>query len=70
MPNTQYIKDLAGTIVTLYRNHWGLFWRIMIPVVIIAIILDAAMFFYVVTGLEKDIKNRGDRNVEGGYDEC
>ena len=64
MPNAQYIKDLAGTIVTLYRNHWGLFWRIMMPVVIIAIMLDVTMFFYVVTGLEKDIKNRGDRNVE------
>lgn len=64
MPNAQHIKDLAGTIVTLYRNHWGLFWRIMMPVTIIAIILDAAMFFYIVTGLEKDIKDRGDRNVE------
>lgn len=64
MPNTQHIKTLAGTIVTLYRNHWGLFWRIMMPVAIIAIILDVAMFFYVVTGLEKDIRDRGNQNVE------
>ncbi len=64
MPNAQHIKTLAGTIVTLYRNHCGLFWRIMMPVAIIAIMLDVTMFFYVVTGLEKDIKNRGDRNVE------
>ncbi|MDE0688058.1 MAG: hypothetical protein OXI61_07830 [Candidatus Poribacteria bacterium] len=63
MPNDQH-TNLARTIVTLYRNHCGLFWRIMMPVAIIAIMLDVAMFFYVVTGLEKDIKNRGDQNVE------
>lgn len=34
------------------------------PVAIIAIMLDVAMFFYVVTGLEKDVKDRGDQNVE------
>ena len=34
MPNDRHIKKLAGTIVTLYRNHWGLFWRIMMPVAV------------------------------------
>ncbi|MXV82288.1 hypothetical protein F4X88_10870 [Candidatus Poribacteria bacterium] len=63
MPNDQH-TNLARTIVTLYRNHCGLFWRIMMPVAVIAIMLDVAMFFYVVTGLEKDIKDRGDQNVE------
>ena len=35
MPDDQR-TNLAGTIVTLYRNHWRLFWRIMMPVAIIA----------------------------------
>ena len=63
MPNDQH-TNLAGTIVTLYRNHCGLFWRIMMPVAIIAIMLEIAMFFYLITGLEKHIKETGDRNVE------
>ena len=64
MPNTQHIKDLAGTIATLYRNHCGLFWRIMMPVAVIAIMLEIAMFFYLRTGLEKEIKDRGVPYVE------
>ena len=56
--------NLAGTIITLYRNHWGLFWRIMMPVAIIAVILEIAMFFYLRTGLEKEIKDRGVPYVE------
>ena len=35
MPDDQR-TNLAGTIVTLYRNHWRLFWWIMMPVAIIA----------------------------------
>ena len=45
----------VGTIGTLYRNHCGLFWRIMMPVAIIAIILEIAMFFYTIPRFEKDI---------------
>ena len=63
MPNDQH-TNFAGTIVTLYRNHWALFWRIMIPVAIIAIVLEIAMFFYLRTGLEKEIKDRGVPYVE------
>ena len=63
MPDDQR-TNLAGTIATLYRNHCGLFWRIMMPVAIIAIILEIAMFFYSVTVLEKHIKDRGAQNVE------
>ena len=59
MPDNQHIKKLAGTIGTLYRNHWGLFWRIVMPVAIIAIMLEIAMFFYFAIGLEKEIKDRG-----------
>lgn len=63
MPDDQP-TNLAGTILTLYRNHWGLLWRIMMPVVIIAIVLDIAMFFYLATGLEKDIKDGAYRYAE------
>lgn len=64
MPDEQR-TNLASTIVTLYRKHWRLFWRIMMPVAIIAIMLEIAMFFYLITGLEKHIKETGDQNVEG-----
>ena len=63
MPDNQH-TNLAGTIVTLYRKHCGLFWRIMMPVAIIAIVLEIAMFFYFRTGLEKEIKNTGVPYVE------
>lgn len=64
MSDNQQIKKLPRTIVTLYRNHCGLFWRIMMPVAVIAIILDIAMFFYLRTGLEKEIKDRDVPYVE------
>lgn len=62
MSTDQHIKKLAGRIVTLYRNHCGLFWRIMLPVAIIAIILEIALFFYTIPQLEKDISNWRPRN--------
>lgn len=40
------LARLAGTIVTSYRNHFALFWRIMMPVVILVILFDIVMFFY------------------------
>ncbi len=64
MSTDNYIKKLAGRIVELYRNHCGLFWRIMMPVAVIAIVLDIAMFFYLRTGLEKEIKDRDVPYVE------
>ncbi len=57
MPNAQHIKDLAGTIVTLYRSHWGLFWRIMMPVAIIAVILEIPLLFYTLSRFEKDVSD-------------
>lgn len=62
MPDNQGTK-LAGTIVTLYRNHCGLFWRIMMPVAIVAISLNVGMFFYSVTRLEKDINDAFNKDV-------
>lgn len=44
---------LARTIFTQYRDHCGLFWRIMLPVVIIAIALEVVLFFSNLTRLEK-----------------
>ena len=44
---------LLRTIFTQYRDHCGLFWRIMLPVVIIAIALEVVVFFYSVTRVEK-----------------
>ena len=63
MPDNQGTK-LAGRVITLYRRHCGLFWRIVMPVAIIAIILDIAMFFYSIPQFGKNIKERGDQNVE------
>ena len=39
------LAGLAGTIVTMYRHHFGLFWRIMMPVVFLVILFDIATFF-------------------------
>ena len=47
--------NLARTIFTQYRDHCGLFWRIMSPVVIIAIALEVVVFFFSVTRIEKYI---------------
>ena len=46
---------LARTIFTQYRDHCGLFWRIMLPIVIIAIAWEVALFFYSVTRVENYI---------------
>jgi hypothetical protein len=45
MPDNQGTK-LAGRVGTLYRNHCRLFWRIVMPVAIIAIILDIALLVF------------------------
>ena len=62
MPDNQRTR-LAGTIVTLYRNHGGLFWRIIMPVAIIAIILNIALFFYSVSRFEQDMNDSVNRPV-------
>ena len=47
--------NLARTVFTQYREHCGLFWRIMIPVAIIAIALEVVVFFLSVTRIERYI---------------
>ena len=54
---------LARTIFTQYRDHCGLFWRIMLPVVIIAIALEVVVSFYNVTRFEKYIDDIFRENV-------
>ena len=47
--------NLARTIFTQYRKHWGLFWRIMLPIAIIATVLEVVVFFQSATRVEKYI---------------
>ncbi len=48
---------LPRTIIKLYCAHWQLFWRIMLPVAILAISLDIAQFFRIATQTEKQVHN-------------
>ena len=52
--------NFAATTLTLYRNNFGLFWRIMIPVAIIAILLHIAMFFRSINLIEKHYDDEPD----------
>ncbi len=52
--------NFAATTLTLYRNNFGLFWRIMIPVAIIAILLHIAMFFRTFNAIEKHYDDEPD----------
>ncbi len=56
---------LAATIFKLYRTHWALFWRIMLPVVIIAIGWNVAQNFRLGSLLEEDIRSRSPRSPNG-----
>ncbi|MDE0483668.1 MAG: hypothetical protein OXI67_13890 [Candidatus Poribacteria bacterium] len=53
--------NFAATTLTLYRNNFGLFWRIMIPVAIIAILLDIGVFFRSVNSIEKHFNTKPDK---------
>ena len=44
---------LPSLIVTLYKDNIGLFLRIMLPVAIIAIILNISLYYYQVSRIEK-----------------
>ena len=57
--------NFVGTIFTLYRNNFGLFWRIMIPVAIIAILLDIGGFYRSVNITEKDFDDQPDYTATG-----
>lgn len=56
-------SNFVAAIFMLYRNNFGLFWRIMIPVVIIAILLHIAMFFRSVNVIEKHFGNQPDHTA-------
>ncbi len=62
MPDNRPTK-LAATIVVLYRTHWHLFWRIMLPVAIVAISLDVVQFFQIRTQSEDYVGNTPSRRV-------
>ena len=57
--------NFAATTLKLYRNNFGLFWRIMIPVAIIAILLHIAMFFRTVNLTEKYVDDKPDYTATG-----
>ena len=52
--------NFIAAIFTLYRNNFGLLWRIMIPVAIIAILLHIAVFFRSVDAVEKHVHDNPD----------
>lgn len=52
--------NFIGTIFTSYHNNFWLFWRIMIPVAIIAILLDIGVFFRSVDAVEKHVEDKPD----------
>ncbi|MDE0015308.1 MAG: hypothetical protein OXU51_03905 [Candidatus Poribacteria bacterium] len=55
--------DLARTIFTQYRDNFGLFWRIMLPIAIIATVLEVVVFFSSVTRFEKYVDETFRENV-------
>ena len=55
--------NLARTIFTQYRDNFGVFWRIMLPIAIIAIVLEVVVFFLSVTRFEKYIDATFRENV-------
>ena len=62
MPDNRRTK-LAATIVVMYRTHWQLFWRIMLPVAIVAIPLNVAQFFQIRTQSEDHVGDTPSRRV-------
>ena len=54
MTNNRQPK-LTATVIKRYRTHWALFWRIVLPVAIIAIGLNVVQNLYLGTLIEKDI---------------
>ncbi|MDE0637057.1 MAG: hypothetical protein OXI43_14565 [Candidatus Poribacteria bacterium] len=53
-------SNFIGTIFTSYHNNFWLFWRIMIPVAIIAILLNIGVFFRSVDAVEKHVEDKSD----------
>ena len=62
MPDPQRFK-LARTVFRQYRDNFGLFWRIMAPVAVVAIALSVVYFFESVRQLEKSISGTASANT-------
>ena len=48
MPRRQ---GMVPTIFQAYRNHFGLFWRVMFPVIIASLVLNGAIFLFFKLGV-------------------
>lgn len=42
----QQQQGFMSTIFRVYRNHFGLFWRVMFPVIIVSLVLNSAIFLF------------------------
>ncbi len=45
-------SNLAKTIFTQYQDNFGVFWRIMLPIVMLAVVLEVVVFFQSVTRID------------------
>ncbi len=52
---TNQRTNLARTIVKLYYTHWALFWRIMLPVAIVAIAVHVSQILHLTAQLEEQV---------------
>lgn len=44
-------QGIVATIFREYRNHFGLFWRVMLPVIIVSLVLNSAPFLFFKLGV-------------------
>ena len=52
---TTHARNLREQFSHSIKKHWGLFWRIMLPIAIIATVLEVVVFFQSATRVEKYI---------------
>ena len=46
-------RGRVSTIFREYRNHFGLFWRVMLPVIIVSLIFNIALFLFFKLGVSE-----------------
>ena len=44
-------KGLVSTIFKAYQNRFGLFWRVMLPVIIVSLVFNSAIFLFFKVGV-------------------
>ena len=47
--NTPPVPQQSGLIATIFRGYWnhlGLFWRVMLPVIIVSLAFYSALFLF------------------------